>query len=67
MNSRVVSLSTAPSHDGKTQSSDGGEGGAGRSQSVSEDVYWPYHLLPTTIPTARILTYGYDSERRGHT
>jgi ankyrin repeat domain-containing protein 50 len=26
------------------------------------DVYWPYHLLPTDCPNARILTWGYDSD-----
>ncbi|KAK4442622.1 hypothetical protein QBC34DRAFT_225198 [Podospora aff. communis PSN243] len=29
-----------------------------------EDVYWPYHLLPSTVPSARILTYGYDTRVR---
>jgi hypothetical protein len=27
----------------------------------SPSVYWPRDLLPTTIPDARILTYGYDT------
>ena len=26
------------------------------------DVYWPQDLLPSTVPNARILTYGYDTK-----
>jgi hypothetical protein len=26
-----------------------------------DQIYWPRDLLPTTIPTARVLTYGYDT------
>ena len=26
-----------------------------------ELVYWPRHLIPTTLPTARVLVYGYDT------
>ena len=29
-----------------------------------EHVYWPRHLIPTTLPTARILVYGYDTNVR---
>ena len=29
-----------------------------------EHVYWPQHLIPTTLPTARILVYGYDTNVR---
>lgn len=28
------------------------------------DVFWPQDLLPTTVPSARILTYGYDTRIR---
>ncbi|KAK1775447.1 hypothetical protein QBC45DRAFT_383387, partial [Copromyces sp. CBS 386.78] len=27
-------------------------------------IFWPHDLLPTTVPTARILTYGYDTKIR---
>ena len=27
-------------------------------------VYWPYHLIPDTIPNSRVLTYGYDTNIR---
>ncbi|KAH8884937.1 hypothetical protein GQ53DRAFT_593616, partial [Thozetella sp. PMI_491] len=30
----------------------------------STPVYWPRDLLPTTVPDARILTYGYDTRVR---
>ncbi|KAL8941011.1 MAG: hypothetical protein Q9216_002491 [Gyalolechia sp. 2 TL-2023] len=29
-----------------------------------EKVYWPKHLLPELLPSARILTYGYDTNVR---
>lgn len=29
-----------------------------------EHVYWPKHLVPTTLPTARVLVYGYDTNVR---
>lgn len=29
-----------------------------------EHVYWPKHLLPRTLPTARVLVYGYDTNVR---
>ena len=29
-----------------------------------ELVYWPRHLIPTTLPTARVLVYGYDTNVR---
>lgn len=28
------------------------------------DVFWPQDLLPSTIPNARVLTYGYDTKIR---
>jgi len=31
-----------------------------------ENVLWLRDLLPSKIPTARILTYGYDARTRGH-
>ncbi|KAH7156057.1 hypothetical protein EDB81DRAFT_716016 [Dactylonectria macrodidyma] len=30
----------------------------------SSSVYWPRDLLPTTVPNARVLTYGYDTNIR---
>jgi hypothetical protein len=30
----------------------------------ARQVYWPHDLLPSTVPNARILTYGYDSHIR---
>ena len=33
-----------------------------RKPADREKVYWPRHLLPETLPTARVLTYGYDSK-----
>ncbi len=29
-----------------------------------EHVYWPKHLIPRTLPTARVLVYGYDTNIR---
>ena len=29
-----------------------------------EHIYWPRHLIPTTLPTARVLIYGYDTNVR---
>lgn len=29
-----------------------------------EHTYWPRHLIPTTLPTARVLVYGYDTNVR---
>ena len=29
-----------------------------------EHVYWPKHLVPRTLPTARVLVYGYDTNIR---
>ena len=29
-----------------------------------EHVYWPKHLLPNTLPSARVLVYGYDTNIR---
>ena len=29
-----------------------------------EKVYWPLHLLPGILPTARVLVYGYDTKIR---
>ncbi|KAI9716824.1 MAG: hypothetical protein M1812_005164 [Candelaria pacifica] len=29
---------------------------------ADETIYWPQDLLPSTIPNARILTYGYDAD-----
>ncbi|OIW32488.1 hypothetical protein CONLIGDRAFT_271607 [Coniochaeta ligniaria NRRL 30616] len=34
------------------------------SRTKSQAVYWPRHLLPETIPLARVLTYGYDTHIR---
>jgi len=31
-----------------------------------KNVLWLRDLLPNEIPTARILTYGYDANTRGH-
>ena len=33
-----------------------------RKTADREKVYWPRHLLPETLPTARVLVYGYDSK-----
>jgi hypothetical protein len=30
--------------------------------SSHDQIYWPRDLLPRTIPTARVLTYGYDTK-----
>ena len=35
-----------------------------RSAESHAPVYWPRHLLPLTIPYARVLTYGYDTRLR---
>ncbi|KAL9632012.1 MAG: hypothetical protein Q9204_003977 [Flavoplaca sp. TL-2023a] len=35
-----------------------------RHTESSELVYWPRHLLPQTLPTARVFTYGYDTRVR---
>lgn len=29
-----------------------------------ERIYWPRHLIPITLPTARVLVYGYDTNVR---
>ncbi|KAK0649684.1 hypothetical protein B0T16DRAFT_410564 [Cercophora newfieldiana] len=55
---RVSSFSSEKSH-GTTQAPS--EGGAGGEQ---EEVYWPYHLLPSAVPSARVMTYGYDTRIR---
>lgn len=34
----------------------------GNIQSRGNKVYWPYDLLPTEFPDARIMTYGYDAD-----
>lgn len=34
------------------------------SLSKTRAVYWPRDLLPTTVPGARVLTYGYDTHLR---
>ena len=33
-----------------------------RKSADRDKVYWPRHLLPETLPTARVLVYGYDSK-----
>ncbi|KAL8780365.1 MAG: hypothetical protein Q9213_006509 [Squamulea squamosa] len=33
-------------------------------QANPELVYWPKHLLPEALPSARILVYGYDTKVR---
>ena len=37
-----------------------------RSKGTAQDekVFWPLHLLPITLPTARIFVYGYDTKIR---
>lgn len=35
-----------------------------RKPTDREKVYWPRHLLPRMIPTARVLMYGYDTKIR---
>ncbi|KAJ9668958.1 hypothetical protein H2201_000784 [Coniosporium apollinis] len=35
-----------------------------RRSGVRKAVYWPRDLVPTTVPDARILTYGYDTHIR---
>lgn len=35
-----------------------------RHAGDSELVYWPKHLLPETLPSARVFAYGYDSRVR---
>ena len=31
-------------------------------EAVSNTVFWPADLLPSVIPDARILTYGYNAD-----
>ncbi|KAK1827847.1 hypothetical protein QBC39DRAFT_360663 [Podospora conica] len=33
-------------------------------ETTASDVYWPRDLLPSTVPHARVLTYGYDTHIR---
>jgi hypothetical protein len=35
-----------------------------RKQPVRKSVYWPQDLVPSTLPIARVLTYGYDTNIR---
>ncbi|KAH6687869.1 hypothetical protein F5X68DRAFT_7031 [Plectosphaerella plurivora] len=44
----------------------GGAGGHTNTAASAQasDVFWPADLLKTTVPTARILTYGYDTRIR---
>ena len=35
-----------------------------RKPADREHVYWPRHLIPRTLPTARVLVYGYDTNVR---
>lgn len=35
-----------------------------KGNTASSFVYWPRDLLPITIPSARVLTYGYDTHIR---
>ena len=35
-----------------------------RKPKNGEKVYWPRHLLPRILPTARVLVYGYDTRIR---
>lgn len=35
-----------------------------KAQSSREKVYWRKHLLPSTLPKARILVFGYDTRMR---
>ena len=37
---------------------------SGLAKGDREQVYWPKHLVPKTIPTARVLVYGYDTNVR---
>jgi hypothetical protein len=34
------------------------------TDTVASKVYWPRDLLPSTVPHARVLTYGYDTRIR---
>ena len=55
---RVASFSSEKTQGTRTAPGDGtAEGG-------KADVYWPYHLLPSDAPLARVLTYGYDTRIR---
>jgi len=33
-------------------------------ETTASDVYWPRDLVPSTVPRARVLTYGYDTRIR---
>ncbi|KAK1749326.1 hypothetical protein QBC47DRAFT_153287 [Echria macrotheca] len=55
---QVPSFSSENSHGIGTPSGDSSAGGE------QGDVYWPYHLLPPVVPSARVLTYGYDTQIR---
>lgn len=35
-----------------------------QSSGPQQSIYWPRDLLPKTIPNARVLTYGYDTNIR---
>jgi hypothetical protein len=35
-----------------------------RQEDTRTSVYWPRHLLPSIVPEARVLTYGYDTRLR---
>ncbi|KAL8995955.1 MAG: hypothetical protein Q9169_004428 [Polycauliona sp. 2 TL-2023] len=35
-----------------------------RDPNNSEPMYWPKHLLPQNLPSARVFTYGYDTKVR---
>lgn len=35
-----------------------------RGKPDGEHVYWPRHLIPKTLPQARVLVYGYDTNVR---
>ena len=34
------------------------------NEGKGDHVYWPKHLVPRTLPTARVLVYGYDTNVR---
>ena len=35
-----------------------------QQRTVHQSIYWPQELIPITLPSARVLTYGYDTQIR---
>ncbi|KAH6628296.1 hypothetical protein F5144DRAFT_303722 [Chaetomium tenue] len=64
--SATASIAPSAQHSRATLTNDGNTNGIMQIEGQrQEDIYWPADLVPQTVPSSRILTYGYDT-RIGH-